>query len=102
MSAVPQELPRSVPTLKPGQAYIVGRVSDIKKTDTAVYTIIQTPAPDAYSHPGNHEITSTRLIGRVGEDVKVVVTLGGFRRSYMNKHGEKVFTVDNVLRAADE
>lgn len=102
MSAVPQEIPRFVPTLKPGQAYIVGRVSEIKKTDNAVYTIIQTPAPDAYSHPGNHEITSTRLIGRVGEDVKVVVTLGGFRRSYNNKHGEKVFTVDNILRAADE
>lgn len=102
MSAVPQEIPRPNPSLKPGQALIVGRVSEVKKTDTAIYTIIQTPAPDAYSHPGNHEVTSTRMLGRPGEDVRIIVNLGGFRRSYKNKHGETVYTVDNVLRAADE
>lgn len=101
--AEPQALPTQPrQSLKPGQAIIVGRVSDVKKTDSAVYTIIQTPAPDAYSHPGNHEVKSSRMIGRPGEDVQITVQLSGFRRSYQNKHGEKVFTVDNSLTAIED
>lgn len=95
MSAVPQEIGK--PSLKPGQAFLVGRISDVKRTETAVYTIIQTAAPDAYSHPGNHEVVSNRLIGKPGEDVRVVVSLKGYRRTYKNKHGENQLTVDNVL-----
>lgn len=100
MSAVPQDIPRS--SLKPGQALIVGRISDVKRTEKAVYTIVQTPAPDSYSSPGNHEITSTRMIGKPGEDVRIVVNLGGYRRGYTDKHGERQTAVDNVLRLADE
>ena len=102
MSAVPQEIPRQTPSLKPGQALIIGRISEVKRTENRTYTIIQTPAPDSFSHPGNHEVTSNRLIGKPGEDVRVVVNLSGFRRSYKNKHGETVYTVDNVLNVADE
>jgi len=102
MSALPTEITPQNRSLKAGQALIVGRVSEVKRTDSATYTIIQTPAPDSFSHPGNHEVTSTRLIGKPGEDVRVVVNLGGYRRTYKNKHGENVATVDNVLRLADE
>lgn len=100
MSAVPQEISR--PQLKPGQALLVGRISDVKRTDKAVYTIVQTPAPDSYSSPGNHEIMSTRMIGKPGEDVRVIVSLGGYRRNYTDKHGERQTAVDNVLRLVDE
>jgi len=102
MSAVPQELPVKLPNLKAGQAFIVGRIGEVKRTENAVYTIVQTPAPDAFSHPGNHEIVSRGMIGRPGDDCRVVVNLSGYRRSYKNKHGETVYTVDNVLRLADE
>lgn len=102
MSAEPQSIQRPTPSLKPGQALIVGRVAEVKRTENAVYTIIQTPAPDAFSHPGNHEVLSSRLLGKPGEDVRVIVTLGGYRRTYKNKHGENQVTVDNVLRASDE
>ena len=100
MSAVPQEIPQRS-SLKPGQAYIVGRVSEVKRTENACYTIVQTPAPDAWSHPGIHEIVSARLLGKPGEDIKVVVTLKGYRRTYKNKHGENQTIVDNSL-SADE
>ena len=102
MSAVPQEIPRTSASLKAGQALLVGRVSEVKRSENATYTIIQTPAPDSFSHPGNHEVTSSRMIGKPGEDVKIIVSLGGYRRTYKNKHGETVATVDNVLRLADE
>lgn len=99
-----QQMPSAKPrqSLKPGQAFIIGRVSEVKRSENATYTIIQTPAPDAFSHPGNHEVSSSRLIGKPGEDIEVVVQLGGYRRSYKNKHGETVATVDNVLRVVEE
>ena len=93
---------------KPGTLWLTGRIQSTQQVGTdkenfpIIETIMVTPAPDAYSHPGNHEVTSTRMLGRPGEDVRIIVNLGGFRRSYKNKHGETVYTVDNVLRAADE
>jgi len=95
MSALPQEIGK--PSLKAGQALIIGRISEVKRTETACYTIIQTPAPDSFSHPGNHEVVSARLLGKPGDDVRVIVTLKGYRRTYKDKHGENRTTVDNVL-----
>ena len=99
-----QQIPSAKPRqpLKPGQACIVGRVAEVKRSENATYTIVQTPAPDAFSHPGNHEVTSAKSFGRPGDDVEIIVQLGGYRRSYKNKHGETVATVDNVLRVVEE
>lgn len=102
MSALPTEINRPVPQLKPNQAYICGRVNEVKRSENGVYTIVNSPAADSYSHPGNHEIASKALIGKPGEDVRVLVQLGGYRRSYKNKHGETVYTVDNTLRVVEE
>lgn len=102
MSALPQELPRSNQSLKPGQAIIVGRVFEVDRTENAVYTTIQTPAIDSYSNPGFHKVTSSRLLGKPQDEVTVKVHLTGYRRSYTNKHGEKVYTVDNNLKAVDD
>lgn len=95
-----QQAPRQ--SLKPGQCLLVGRISDVKRTENACYTIIQTPAPDQFSHPGNHEVTSRRMLGKPGEDVQVLVELKGYRRTYKNKHGENVVTVDNVLSSLED
>lgn len=89
-------------SLQPGQALLVGRITEVKRTDKACFTIMATPAPDAYSHPAMHEILSDRPFGRPGDDVKVIVQLGGYRRSYRSKDGEQVATVDNVLRLVTE
>jgi len=102
MSALPSEIQRPMPSLKAGQAVIVGRIFEFDRSESAVYTTIQTPALDEYSHPGNHRVTSSRVLGKVGDSCRVLVQLGGYRRSYQNKQGEKVFTVDNILRAVEE
>lgn len=106
MSAVqplqPSDPPSSRKSLQPGQAYLIGRLTEVKRTDKATYTILATPAPDAYSHPAMHEVLSDRPFGRPGDDVKVIVQLGGYRRSYRSKDGEQVATVDNVLRLVAE
>jgi len=104
MSAVAAEIKpqQSNLSLKPGQAVIIGRIAEVKRTESAVYTIIQTPAPDAYSHPGNHEVHSKRMLGKPGDDVRVLVQLSGFRRTYKDKHGDTQVTVDNRLGAVEE
>lgn len=101
MSAVPSEIKRNFPALKPCQSMIVGRIETVDRTDTACFTTIVSPAPDAYSHPANHKVQSVRPLGRAGDDIEVLVELGGFKRSYLNKQNEKVFTVDNSLRAVE-
>lgn len=106
MSAVqPLQSPESNParkSLQPGQAFLIGRVSDVKRTDKGTYTILATPAPDAYSHPAFHEVGSERPFGRPGDEVKIVVALGGYRRSFRTKDGELIHTVDNSLRLVTE
>lgn len=89
-------------SLQPGQSFLVGRIIEVRRTDKACFTIVATPAPDAYSHPAMHEVLSDRPFGRSGDDVKVIVQLGGYRRSYRSKDGEQIATVDNVLRLVAE
>jgi hypothetical protein len=101
MSANPATLPLPS-SLKVGQAFIVGRIAEVKKTEQWVFTVIQTAAPDPYSHPGNHEVKSRRMIGRPGEEVRVRVQLGGFRRTFKDKHGESQVTVDNKLDVIED
>lgn len=95
-------------SLKPCQSFVSGRVSHVRMvTDkqgevTGFVTILHSPAPDAYSHPGAHEVFSRRRLAKVGEDVNVTVSLGGFKRSYQTKSGETIHTVDTKLRAVEE
>lgn len=103
MSANPEVTPiGKAPALTFNQAMIAGRVASARKTESGNWlTIINTPAPDAYSHPGQHEISSATKIGVPGEDVKVRVQLSGYKRSYKNKEGETVYTVDNRLSSVE-
>lgn len=104
----PLQSPEQRRSLKPCQAIIAGRVAHVRVLAdkqgevNGFVTIMNTPAPDAYSHPGSHEILSRRRLGKVGEDVSVHVTLSGFKRSFTMKNGETVQTVDNKLRAVEE
>lgn len=91
------------PALQANQAFVVGRVSEVRKTEKAVYTIVKTPAPDAYTHPGQHELVSSRIIGKPGEDVRVCVQLAGYGRTYKDKKtGDDIRTVDNTLRVIED
>jgi len=96
-------LPSPRRALKPGQAYLAGRVSGVRVSENgAVFTQLQTPAPDAYSHPGAHEVISAKRFGRPGDEVEIVVQLGGYPRRYRGKSGDEISTVDNVLRLLEE
>lgn len=89
-------------SLQPGQAMLVGRIAEIKRTDKGLYTVIQSAASDPYAFPGIHEVQSKRPLGRPGEDCRVVVQLGGFRRSFRDSHGEQQSAVRNTLTAIED
>lgn len=82
---------------------LTGRIKAAMKRNTAngttFRTLINTPAPDAYGHPGTFEVRSLNSLGKPGEEVTVNVELKGYARSYDNKEGESVNTAEHVLQA---
>lgn len=81
--AVPQvgAAPSSL-SLKVGQCVVQGRVFAIRKAGKLFEHLIVMPAPDPYSSPATLSVMSERRLGEKDEDVRVVVRLGGYRRSY--------------------
>jgi hypothetical protein len=89
-------------SLAANQTVIRGRVTEVKRTDTAVYTDVTLPAPDQYSSPQNVRIVSNRFIGKPGEDITQRCAIKGYRRSYTDKQGQKAFAVDITLSAIED
>lgn len=83
------------------QAFIRGRIIEVRRTDNGCYTAITLPAPDQYSQPQSIEVRSKNLLGRPLEDVSVRVSIGGFRRGYQDKHGQKQYATNVVLEAIE-
>jgi hypothetical protein len=49
------------------------------------YTVVSSPAPDAFSHPSRYKLTSDQQLGQVGQLIDVDCTMKGLVR-------EKSFT----------
>jgi len=60
------------------RATVRGRVDSSRVHEKKRYTRILTPAPDPYSRPQVLEVRSDAPIGARGDEVTVVVGLGGF------------------------
>lgn len=95
-------------TMKYGQAMVRGRIEDSQIYEGLRHTRILTPAEDAYSRPQTLRIRSKRSLGSKGEEITVLVRLGGYARkpfSVTDKEtGEvvKVTPVDHTLDAIEE
>lgn len=80
-----------------------GRIKSATKRNTANgttwRTLVNTPAPDAYGHPGTYEVRSLSTLGQIGTELQITVELRGYARSYGNKDGEAVNTAEHVLQA---
>lgn len=63
-------------------ATLSGKIDAVKAVDKGFYTHLVTPAPDAYSHPQVLEIRSKKRLGQIGEEIRVGVNIGGFRRKF--------------------
>jgi hypothetical protein len=102
---------KALPKLIQGQAFISGRIAfrrRMKTTDGSYWmTVLKTPAPDSFSHPGTIEVMSDQSIGNTGDDWSGIVTLTGYPRSYDGKPDpqtgeiQRIHTADNRLRVVE-
>jgi hypothetical protein len=69
-------------------ATIRGRIESTRVHEGNRYTVVTTPAPDAYSHPATLEICSKNQLGTTGSDLTIGVRLGGSVRRF--EHTDKV------------
>lgn len=69
------------PQVKPNQALIVGRIQEVRKGQGEFYTVIKMPTVDEYSSSEPVEVSSKSRLGNPGEDVRVLVQLGGYIRT---------------------
>lgn len=95
------EIPKTAP-LAANQTVIRGRVLDVKRAENACYTDVVLPAPDQYSQPHNVRIVSTRVLGKPGEDITQRCQIKGYRRSYIDRHGDKSYACDVTLSALED
>lgn len=95
-------LPSDANKLAANQSIVRGRILEVKSNENGCYTVIVLPAPDQYSKPETIEVRSRNRLGRPQDDVTVRVSLGGYRRSYKNGHGETEYATNVFLRAVEE
>ena len=93
------------PAMKANQAVIVGRIDTVRQFEmqgkrTFETRVIQ-PAEDSFTSPTAVGIQSFNKLGSSGDDVKVLVSVQGFRDSYKDKGGDTVQTARNTLRAVE-
>ena len=60
--------------------FIGARIDSSEFYNQKMYTIISTPAPDAFSHPSKYRVTSDKTIGNTGAVLDIDCTLRGMVR----------------------
>lgn len=91
--------------LQANQALIVGRIDASRSFEAQGKRIFETrivqAAVDQYSSPTSIAVQSFNRLGTVGDDVKVLVQVQGYKDSYKTREGEVINTARNVLRAVE-
>lgn len=95
-----------------GQSFLAGRIKSRRKFltqsgEALIFTVLNLPAADAFSHPATVELTSRKTLGGVGDDWTGIVRIGGVPNSYKTKpdqDGEihSVLSARNTFDVVDE
>lgn len=84
------------------QTVISGRLEDTSsfesKGQRVHESLIKTPAPDEYSHPGTLMVQSKYKLGNKGEQVTVHCECTGFPQSWTDKDGVVKNSARNIYR----
>lgn len=80
MSALPTEINKARPSLRPMEVSITGRIEEVQRYEGTYNTRIICPAADQFSQPQNVKVRSKTRIGSKEEMVTVVARLGGYKR----------------------
>lgn len=84
--SVPAEKLSTLPASRLCEARIKGRIIGhrrfIGQTGVTHLTLIVIPSEDEYTSPQTVEVSSQQKIGEKGDDINILVKVGGFRRQY--------------------
>lgn len=82
------------------QFQMLARIDSSEFHNQRYYTVVTTPAPDAFSHPARFKVQSQQPIGQVGQNLKLTVAVSGIvrERPYRDKQTgqQKVFQEGDV------
>jgi hypothetical protein len=62
------------------QFSMIARVNLSEFHNMRYYTIVTTPAPDAFSHPSRFKVQSEQPIGQPNQDVELILSVNGMVR----------------------
>jgi hypothetical protein len=104
MSALPIDRANPQPTVN--KALISGRIDYCRRYETnqgesRYEQRVILPAPDNFSTPQVVLVESRAKLGNSGEEIKVVVSIGGYRDQYKDKAGEQILTARVKLVAVE-
>jgi len=94
--------------VKSGFGAVSSRLCNLRRVGTRQsekgwYTQIVSPSPDEYSMPGVHDVSSTRSLGRPGNEIEILCHLSGFTKAGQNTRTGETFTITrNTLRIVEE
>ncbi|HLD45632.1 MAG TPA: single-stranded DNA-binding protein [bacterium] len=80
MSALPTEINKSRPSLRPMEVLISGRIEEVQRYEGTYQTRVICPAADQFSQPQNVKIRSKQRLGSKEEMISVTCRLGGYKR----------------------
>jgi hypothetical protein len=93
-------------SIQPGQVFIKGRISSVRKAGAVFLHLVTLPAPDSYTSPSTVEIGANARLGQKDEDISQLCRIAGYRRSFKatdKDTGEisTIHTADNRLFAVE-
>jgi len=59
---------------------MIARVNVSEFHNQRYYTVVTTPAPDAFSHPSRFKVQSEQPIGQQNQDVELILSVNGMVR----------------------
>ncbi len=81
------------------QFAMIARIEISEFHNNRYYTIVTTPAPDAFSHPSKFKVQSDKPLGQFGQEVDLEVSVGGIVRE--NPYQDKQTRQPKVFYQAD-
>lgn len=93
--------------LKFGESMIRGRIEGSRRFEGKVYTRLVQPAASAYDKPSINEVVSPASLGGVGDEITILVRIGGYPRKAYDftdrATGEvrRVQPIENTLQFVD-
>lgn len=81
------------------QFNMIARIDFAEQHNGKFYTVVTTPAPDAFSHPARFKLQSPQQISQVGQSIECTVSVSGVVRE--KPYMDKLTKMQRIFQEAD-